>query len=64
MAPLVAPRPEAPVDNTDGSVYEGDRNTEGQREGHGLERWQTGTEFEGEWAGGRRQGQGIYRHAE
>lgn len=45
------------------SVYEGERNAAGQREGRGTARYPTGNVYEGNWKAGKREGRGTERFA-
>lgn len=41
--------------------YEGDRNEDGERHGHGLSRFPNGDSYEGEYTNGKRNGNGDYK---
>ena len=43
-------------------VYEGDRNEEGERHGHGRATFPNGDVYEGEYSFGKRHGKGSYRY--
>uniref|UniRef100_A0A7S2HAQ4 MORN repeat-containing protein 5 n=1 Tax=Helicotheca tamesis TaxID=374047 RepID=A0A7S2HAQ4_9STRA len=43
--------------------YDGDLNSEGERDGHGTMRWTNGHEYDGAWNKNKRQGRGTYRWA-
>ena len=42
-------------------IYEGDRNEQGERHGHGKCHFPNGDVYEGEYIHGRRNGYGVYR---
>lgn len=42
--------------------YEGGRDDQGKRSGHGVYTYASGAEFDGEWVDGKKQGNGEYRY--
>jgi hypothetical protein len=58
--PVVGP-PEEDKQEGEKGDYDGERDADGKRHGHGFCRWQDGTTYNGEWRHGKRHGQGTLK---
>ena len=56
--------PRVEGDNNGYSIYSGDTNSEGLREGIGVIRYDNGEIYLGNWIAGRREGRGVYYYAD
>ena len=57
--PNVSPEPAFELVN--GAVYKGERSKEGLREGKGIQLWEDGSKYEGEWLNDKAHGKGTYQ---
>ena len=48
----------------DGPIYEGSWNSEGKKDGFGIQKWQDGTLYMGQYVDGKANGKGFLDHSD